>query len=102
MINADMLGGHIFKRHYLLFSPNKVIYVAKINLNQYVRFACYGIADQQRPRQAYASVPPYRSHGYLCTQRMKVQTISQGFFFLKFWEGALGPFRLGKVARLTP
>ena len=22
----------------------------------------------------------------------------QGVFFLQFWEGALGPFRLGKVA----
>ena len=23
-------------------------------------------------------------------------------FFLQFWEGALGPFRLGKLAWLTP
>ena len=25
--------------------------------------------------------------------------IQSGIFFLQFWEGALGPFRLGKLAR---
>ena len=30
--------------------------------------------------------------------RVRITKVNQGFF-LQFWEGALGPFRLGKLAR---